>query len=61
LVVDQKIPHIVTQPFAQSIVEGAAFFISVQAIGRGQLSYQWKKDGKKIPGALGQVYSIANS
>ncbi|MCU7937326.1 MAG: fibronectin type III domain-containing protein [Candidatus Thiodiazotropha sp. (ex Dulcina madagascariensis)] len=51
-------PLIERQPVSQEIVEGNSASFSVYATGGG-LSYQWKKGGVDIPGAVFNSYRIA--
>ncbi len=58
LSVDPETPYIVSQPSSESVAEGDSVALSVEAIGSGKLSYQWSKDGDKIPAAINPDYSI---
>lgn len=51
-------PTITSQPEAQSACAGASVLFTVTATGTPPLSYQWKKDGKDIPGATTAIYSL---
>ncbi len=50
LTVYQKL-QILSQPVSVALREGDSGFFEVEAIGQGELFYQWRKDGKKILGA----------
>jgi hypothetical protein len=52
-------PIIVSQPIAQSIVSGSTASFSAVAVGTGPLTYQWRKNGLNIPGAVASSYVIA--
>jgi uncharacterized delta-60 repeat protein len=51
-------PGVVVQPKSQSITEGTSVTFSVEALGAGTLSYQWRKGTTNIEGATGSSYSI---
>lgn len=51
-------PVITTQPASVSVVEGAAATFSVAASGNN-LTYQWRRNGSTIAGAVSASYSIA--
>lgn len=51
------IPVIVTQPTAQSTMEGGAITLSVSATGES-LQYQWIKNGAAIPGATSRTLTV---
>ncbi|MBI4658044.1 MAG: immunoglobulin domain-containing protein [Verrucomicrobia bacterium] len=53
-------PVIVLQPQSQSVSFGSRVSFSVTADGTGPLSYQWRKDGVAIPGAVSSTYALAN-
>jgi hypothetical protein len=48
---------ITTQPESQSVKTGQVADFSVVATGTGTLSYQWKKNGAAIGGAIGASYT----
>ena len=50
-------PSITTQPTAQSVTAGQAASFSVAATGTGPLTYQWKKNGLNISGAITSAYT----
>ena len=52
------VPVIDTQPVSQNVVVGAAVTLSVTATGTGTLTYQWRKDGVDLPGAISATYAI---
>lgn len=52
-------PVITTQPAALSVPLGAAASFTVSASGTAPLSYQWRKGGSPIPGAISAGYSLA--
>ncbi len=52
-------PSISAQPNGATLCPGSAFAVSVTAAGSG-LSYQWRKDGVNIGGAISSSYSIAS-
>ncbi len=54
-------PVIGTGPAAQSVCEGAPASFSVAATGSGTLSYQWRRNGAPISGAILSIYSIASA
>ena len=45
-------PTIAQQPADQSVPAGVPALFSAQALGSGALSYQWRRDGSAIPGAM---------
>ena len=50
-------PTITTQPTAQSVTAGQAASFSITATGTGPLTYQWKKNGVNISGAIASAYT----
>ena len=52
-------PSISAQPQAVTVSDGAAASFSVSAGGSQPLSYQWKKNGADIAGAVGAGYTLA--
>ena len=53
-------PQIVFQPQSQSVVAGNYAYFSVSAAGTTPLTYQWRKEGTNLPGAIQTYYSIVN-
>ncbi len=51
-------PKISLQPASQVVCQGTEAKFTVEAISNDPLSYQWFKDGVKIPGATAETYSI---
>lgn len=51
-------PSITRQPQPQTLSSGQTLSLSVTAVGSGQLSYHWQKDGSLIPGATQSSYTI---
>ncbi len=54
-------PEILVPPTSQKICQGKAVTFTVQVESSKPLSYQWFKDGIKIPGATQDVYTIARA
>lgn len=54
-------PIISVQPKSQSISEGDTVTFSVEAQGKGALTYQWLYNGNNIPGARSQAFSFAGT
>lgn len=54
-------PEILVPPTSQKICQGRAVTFAVQVESSKPLSYQWFKDGIKIPGATQDVYTIARA
>lgn len=54
-------PTITTQPSPVATCAGTATTFSVAATGTGTLTYQWRKNGVNIPGAISSTYTIANT
>lgn len=54
-------PQIVTQPIAQSVVEGAAVSFAVAATGTAPLTYQWRKDFVGISGATSTTLALTST
>ncbi len=51
---------ITSQPQSQAVCAGAACSVSVAASGEG-LTYQWRRNGVNIPGAVSSSYPITNA
>ena len=51
-------PRITTQPTAQSVTAGQAASFSITATGTGPLTYQWRKNGVNISGAIASAYTL---
>ncbi len=54
-------PEILVPPTSQKICQGKAVTFAVKVESSKPLSYQWFKDGIKIPGATQDVYTIARA
>jgi MYXO-CTERM domain-containing protein len=54
-------PSVRTHPVGQTVIAGATVRFSVVAIGTGTLTYEWRKDGEKIPNATSASYVIMNA
>jgi len=52
---------IATQPTASTICQNNTANFSVSATGQGTLSYQWKKDGNAIGGAINSTLAVSNA
>ena len=57
LTVNAVAPAIVSQPQAQSVPAGSTATFSVGATGTTPLSYQWKKNGAPLTGAMSSSYT----
>ncbi len=53
-------PSISTQPQPQTVAPGATARFSVIAVGTAPLSYQWRKDGVNIVGAVSSTLTLSN-
>ena len=53
------LPAITTQPADQTVIVGRKATFSVIASGRAPLSYQWRKNGTDISGAIDSTYTTA--
>ena len=53
-------PSIVNQPLTQTVNPGVSVLLEVLAGGSGPFSYQWKKDGDVIVGAVGRTLTLSN-
>src|SRR4051812_43801889 len=49
---------ITTPPQAQTVEQGQTATFAVAAEGTGALSYQWRKSGDPIPGAINPEFTI---
>jgi hypothetical protein len=58
--VSPALPVFTVHPAGQSVVEGGAATFSVTVTGAGPLSYQWRKDGNTLPGAIHSTLTIQN-
>ncbi len=56
--VSLQIPSIISQPVPITVQEGDSATFSLVANGSAPLSYQWRKGGDDIPGAIGSTYRI---
>ena len=54
-------PTITMQPTSQTVNAGHAVTLTVTASGAPAPTFQWKKNGVNIPGAVGGTYTIANA
>ncbi|HMG93787.1 MAG TPA: PQQ-dependent sugar dehydrogenase, partial [Chryseolinea sp.] len=54
-------PFITNQPITLTVAEGQSATLSVTALGSTPLSYQWKKNGTDIPGAINSTLTFASS
>ena len=52
-------PSITSQPANKTVTAGQTASFSVTATGTGPLSYQWKKNGSNITGAMSSSYTTA--
>ena len=52
---------IASQPVGQTVCPGAVITLSVSATGTGPLSYQWRKTGNPIQGAISSSYTMASA
>lgn len=53
-------PVLTAQPQSQSATTGGTVTLSIVAVGTGNLTYQWRKDGVNLPGATSASLTIAN-
>ncbi|MFQ5467250.1 MAG: DUF4038 domain-containing protein, partial [Kiloniellaceae bacterium] len=51
-----KVLVIVSQPRAQSVIEGQSATFGVAVDGTGPFTFQWRRDGTDVPGATGDTY-----
>ena len=54
-------PVIVRQPSSATVQVGETVTLSVDAIGKATLVYQWSRDGVDVSGANGSSYTIGNA
>ena len=57
----QIAPSITTPPAAASVVTGSTATFTVVAAGSAPLTYQWRKDGIDLAGAVGATLAIPNA
>ena len=55
------LPIINNQPLAQSVIVGQSATFNVSATGALPLTYQWKRNGINISGAISSTYTISNA
>ncbi len=53
-------PSIPTPPQSQAVIQGTNVTFTVVATGTAPLSFQWRKGGTPISGAMGTSYSLSN-
>lgn len=49
---DDTAAQFTTQPVSQLLTQGSPLTLEVEAIGSGNLTFQWRRDGVPIPGAI---------
>lgn len=54
-------PSITQQPVGGTVARGSGISLTVQADGTGTLSYQWLRNGVKIPDATGSTLDISSA
>jgi glucose/arabinose dehydrogenase len=54
-------PFLTNQPVNLTVAEGQPATLSVTALGSTPLSYQWKKNGTDIPGAINSMLTFASA
>jgi hypothetical protein len=52
---------IVQQPASQTIMAGTAYSLEVRVTGSVPITYQWRKDGQDLPGAIRSSLSFASA
>lgn len=52
------VPAITLQPVSQMLLAGDALNLQIQAVGKGPLKYQWRKNGANIAGATAATYVV---
>ena len=58
---NDQLPVITTEPDHALIPQGQPLGLTVAANGSGKLSYQWQRNGARIPGATLSTYSVASA
>jgi len=53
--------EITQQPSNSSIDEGESFSVTVEAVGTGELTYQWSLEGVDIDGATSATYAVTDA
>ncbi|MFM1941927.1 MAG: hypothetical protein RI897_909 [Verrucomicrobiota bacterium] len=53
--------EITRQPSGATVNAGESFTLSVEAVGTGELQYQWMLNNVDIPGATGATYTVASA
>ena len=53
--------EITQQPSNSSINEGESFSVNVEAVGTGELTYQWSLEGVDIDGATSATYAVSDA
>ncbi len=61
VILPPQAPVIQAQPAGQTVDSGQPAMFAVTAIGTPPLGYQWRKDGRDVPGAMGDSLSIASA
>jgi len=56
----RKAPEILTEPTSQWLAKDKSYTLRIYVDGSSPLSYQWKKDGIDIPGAVTPEYKITD-
>ncbi len=54
-------PVIITQPYSQSVKQGANVTFSVLSVGDAPLSYVWERNSLAIPGGTNMTLSVTNA
>lgn len=54
-------PHLTVEPCDITVPSGSSPKFKTKVIGKGSVSYQWRFDGKVIPGATNETYAITNA
>ncbi|MBI4658881.1 MAG: immunoglobulin domain-containing protein [Verrucomicrobia bacterium] len=57
---DHGVPVIKDQPKGQTVAAGSSVTLSVSALGKTPLTYQWKLKGNDIPGATNPTLTVSN-
>lgn len=58
--VGETAPVIITQPYSQSVQQGATVIFSTLAVGDPPLTYQWKRNGQGISSGTNQTLTLTN-